>query len=87
MLENLDRLRAAVTFGQPHRPTRDGTALGFINSIESRERRVRALYLDLLGRGPDAGGVAFWADVLLRTGDDVGLAVELAASDEYFARA
>ncbi len=63
------------------------TATSFFNSRESRERRVRLLYLDLLGRGPDAGGLAYWADVLLRTGDDVGLAVELTASDEYFTRA
>lgn len=61
-------------------------ALRFYQSDESRRTRVQRLYQELLGRGTDAGGEAFWAGVLLN-GDDLALAANLAASDEYFNRA
>ena len=63
--------------------TRTQVAAGFYASPESREGRVAALYQQVLGRGPDSGGLSFWAEQLL-TRDDVALAAELAASDEYF---
>ena len=63
--------------------TRGDVAGGFYGSIESRSGRVSQLYRAVLGRGPDAAGQAYWADRLL-TVDDVDLAADLAASDEYF---
>lgn len=65
---------------------RTQVAAGFYASPESREGRVAAMYTQVLGRGPDGGGLVFWAGQLL-TRDDVALAAELAASDEYFRRA
>lgn len=65
------------------RTTSGSIALRFYQSDESRRARVQALYQDLLGRGTDAGGEEFWAGVLLN-GDDLALAANLAASDEYF---
>ena len=58
----------------------------FYQSDESRRTRVQALYQELLGRGTDNGGETFWAGVL-SNGDDLALAANLAASDEYFNRA
>ena len=66
--------------------TRAQVAAGFYSSPESREGRVSDLYRQVLGRGPDAGGLSFWSGQLL-TRDDVALAAELAASDEYFRKA
>lgn len=63
--------------------SRSRVAAGFYGSIESRNGRVAELYQQVLGRGPDAGGLAFWSAQLLSR-DDVALAAELAASDEYF---
>ncbi len=68
------------------RTTSGSVALRFYQSNESRRARVQALYQDLLGRGTDAGGEAFWAGKLLN-GDDLALAANLAASDEYFDKA
>jgi len=61
-------------------------ARGFYASLESRRDRVARLYDRFLGRGPDRAGQAHWADELLRV-DDIVLAVELALSDEFYARA
>jgi len=61
-------------------------ALDFYQSLESRRDRVEALFADLLGRAPDVGGWAYWAGVL-SNGRDLDLAMFLAASDEYVARA
>lgn len=61
-------------------------ALRFYQSEESRRTRVQTLYQDLLGRGTDSSGEAFWAEILLN-GDDLALAANLAASDEYFDKA
>ncbi len=66
--------------------TRGQVAAGFYASPESREGRVTGLYRQVLGRDPDAGGLAYWSQQLLSK-DDVSLAAELAASDEYFRRA
>jgi N-acetylmuramoyl-L-alanine amidase/Domain of unknown function (DUF4214) len=63
--------------------SRTEIASGFYGSIESRSGRVTQLYVSVLGRGPDAAGLGFWADRLLRV-DDVDLAADLAASEEYF---
>ena len=63
--------------------SRSDVASGFYGSIESRLGRVEDLYVSVLGRGPDAAGQAYWADRLLRI-DDVDLAADLAASEEYF---
>lgn len=61
-------------------------ALRFYQSDESRRSRVQALYGRLLGRGTDPAGEDHWAAVLVN-GDDLALAANLAASDEYFDRA
>lgn len=71
----IDRLAAGAD--------RTVTAASFYGAIESRRDRVVATYLAVLGRHPDAGGLAHWADTLLRV-DDVALAAHLAASDEFF---
>jgi hypothetical protein len=63
--------------------SRTEIASGFYGSIESRSGRVTQLYVSVLSRGPDPAGLAFWADRLLRI-DDVDLAADLAASEEYF---
>lgn len=61
-------------------------ALRFYQSDESRRARVQALYLDLLGRSTDRAGEDYWVEVLAN-GDDLALAANLGASDEYFANA
>jgi len=61
-------------------------ALELYQSLESRRDRVEALFRTLLGRAPDAGGWSYWAGVLAN-GRDLDLAMFLAASDEYAARA
>ncbi len=66
--------------------SRDTIAYEFYQSVESRTRRVTALYQQLLGRGPDAAGLQYWVGRLL-DGNDLNLAVALAASPEYRARA
>lgn len=59
---------------------------GFYASEESRRSRVTTLYRDVLGRDPDPGGLSYWAQELL-VRDDVNLAAELAASEEFHANA
>jgi hypothetical protein len=56
---------------------------GFYASIESRRGRVRELYQVVLGREPDRGGLDYWTGRLLDF-DDILLAAELAASDEFY---
>ncbi len=65
---------------------RPWVALQFYQSLESRMTRVRGLYQTLLARDPDPTGWPYWAGVVLTAGD-IELAVNLAASDEYYARA
>lgn len=55
-------------------------------SIESRRSRVAGLYQHLLGRAPEPAGRDYWAARVATQGDLV-LARDLAASDEYGARA
>lgn len=62
-------------------------AVPFYRARETRIARVEALYQKLLGRGADASGLEHWIGVLLRTGNDVDLAVELGSSAEYFQKA
>jgi len=57
-------------------------AAAFSSSIESRRDRVVGLYRDVLDRDPDPNGLGYWAQRLLEI-DDVVLAAELAASDEF----
>jgi len=66
-------------------PRRDA-ALAFYQSLESRQTRVTGLYQALLGRDPDRGGRDHWAGVLA-DGHDLRLSVNLASSEEYYARA
>ena len=47
---------------------------------------MSGLYQALLGRDPDRAGRDHWA-ALLADGHDLRLSVNLATSDEYFARA
>ncbi len=65
---------------------RMSVALPFFQSIESRTKRVAALYESMLGRSADADGLTHWAEQIL-TGGDIVLAADLASSDEYFERA
>lgn len=55
-------------------------------SGEARRHRVADLYHVLLGRGPDEGGLFYWADRLLVV-DAIELASVLASSDEYHSNA
>lgn len=55
-------------------------------SLESRRDRVEVVYQDVLGRPADVGGRDYWAGRIAREGD-IALAVSLAASGEYAARA
>ncbi|MDQ6696199.1 MAG: DUF4214 domain-containing protein, partial [Actinomycetota bacterium] len=64
---------------------RDDVAYAFYQSPESRLDRVTVLYVQLLGRAPDAGGGSFWSLRILAAGD-VALAANLASSDEYYRR-
>ncbi len=68
------------------RTSTGSVALRFYQSDESRRARVQALYRELLGRSTDEGGENFWSNVLAN-GDDLALAANLAASNEYFTNA
>lgn len=59
--------------------------LGLWDSIEFRTKRVASTYQLVLGRNPDPGGRTYWAEQLLRI-DEVRLAANLAASDEFYIR-
>ena len=64
-----------------------GTIAGsFYASLESRHMRVTDLYRALLAREPDQHGLAHWS-ARVRDGRDIELAVVLAVSTEYHARA
>jgi Domain of unknown function (DUF4214) len=65
---------------------RDWVTYNFYQSAETRIRRVEAMYLALLYRGPDAIGWPFWTARVLSTGD-LTLAWEIANSDEYWEKA
>jgi hypothetical protein len=71
---------------ETERVGRHAVAVGFYQSPESRFRRVGVLYTTFLRRSPDETGLRTWSEEILRTGNDVVLALELASSDEYFIR-
>ncbi len=79
-------LRYWVELLQSGRAKPPDVAAGFYASIESRRGRVSSLYDQVLDREPDAEGLGYWAQRLLQI-DDVVLAAELAASDEFHAAA
>ncbi len=72
--------------GQVPIRTRGGVALQIFQSRESAATRVQALYQTLLGRAAEPDGVAFWGPRVVAKGDIV-LAIDLASSAEYLARA
>jgi hypothetical protein len=61
---------------------RSVVAFAIYQSIENRRSRVDRLYVQLLDRGADEAGRAFWADQIERFGD-LALAIFLASSAEY----
>ncbi len=65
---------------------RTTVASTFYQSDESSRTRVKGLYASLLGRGPDASGLTYWAGIIPDHGD-LSLALLLASSKEYAARA
>ncbi len=65
---------------------RDQLALGFYQSPETLRVRIDTLYVDLLGRHAESGGVASWSPFVKSAGDLV-LAAALAASQEYWDKA
>ncbi|HEU5150214.1 MAG TPA: HtaA domain-containing protein [Iamia sp.] len=65
---------------------RGNVALRFYQTPESGRARVAALYAHLLGRTASRPDLDFWAVQVVRRGD-LALAVSLAASPEYQARA
>lgn len=69
-----------------HTLGRTRVATEMFQSLESRRQRVHLVYRDLLGRAGDPDGVDYWAGRITREGD-LALAVSLAASGEYLARA
>jgi hypothetical protein len=66
--------------------TREGVAGEVFGSVESRQRRVTALYERFLARRPEEAGRDYWVDYIAN-GRDIDLALYLAASDEYVERA
>lgn len=52
----------------------------------SHEEFVRRLYLGFLGRQPDAGGYAYWVDVLRRNPDRQRMMSDFLNCTEFFAR-
>ena len=65
---------------------RGNVALRFYQTPESARTRVAGLYDRLLGRAPSGADLAFWSAQVVRRGD-LTLAVSLALSPEYQARA
>lgn len=72
--------------GEIQKIGRGNVARRFYQTRESGGFRVKALYDFLLDRAPSASDVSYWTPVVLRRGD-LTLAVQLAASPEYAARA
>jgi beta-glucanase (GH16 family) len=64
---------------------RDRIATVLWSAPEATGRRVDALYRVLLDRASEPGGRAWWA-TYLATNDDIVLAAQLVASDEYWTR-
>ncbi len=76
----------AYWVGHVPRMGRGWVALQIFQSAESAADRVEALYQALLGRSAEPGAIAFWGPRVVARGD-IALAVDLAASAEYLARA
>lgn len=66
--------------------SRLAAATSFLRSVESRKRRVHALYQRFLGRNADPTGLDRWTRELIN-GDDLALATFLTGSVEYGDRA
>ncbi|HEX6493509.1 MAG TPA: DUF4214 domain-containing protein, partial [Candidatus Dormibacteraeota bacterium] len=63
---------------------RGNVGLAFANSHEYHMDIVASWYQTYLGRGPDAGGQAFWAGYLDQgNSDDAGI-VSVLASPEFY---
>lgn len=60
----------------------DGVGAAFFESEENRNRRVTNLYNDLLCRGTDAAGLAYWAEQI-KNGRDIALSENIAVSTEF----
>lgn len=78
----VQRLSSQLTSGA----SRADVAGSVLNSPEHLNDLVGALYQQLLGRAPDAAGLAFW-EQRLSSGDESAVAAGIAASDEFFSRA
>lgn len=61
-------------------------AASFYRSIESRQDRATVMYERVIGFTPSPESLNYWSNRLLST-DDLGIAVELAASDRFFDQA
>lgn len=77
---------ATYWVGQVPLRGRGWVALQIFQSRESAATRVQALYQTLLGRAAEPSAVAFWGPRVVARGD-IALAVDLASSPEYLARA
>ena len=76
----------AYWVGQVPTRGRGWVALQIFQSRESAATRVQGLYQTLLGRAAEPGAVAFWGPRVVAQGD-IALAIDLASSPEYLARA
>lgn len=65
---------------------RGQVALGFLLSTEHLNERVAGFYRQLLGRGIDVGGQAYWVRILQGGGREEAIIGGIVASDEYFNR-
>lgn len=66
--------------------SREAVAAEVFGSVESRQRRVVALYERFLAREPEDAGREYWVSYIAN-GRDIELALYLAASEEYDDRA
>ncbi len=60
------------------------TTIWTVPSVVS-QKYVTAVYQDVLGRSPDAGGLDYWAHLLDQGKDISGVAESISHSDEYYA--
>jgi hypothetical protein len=61
----------------------EAVALAVAASPEADARAVTAAFQDLLGRGPDAGGLAYWTSAVVRGLQPAQLRAQLASSAEF----
>jgi hypothetical protein len=76
--------RVPYWVGQVAKHGRAYVAKAFSTSLDGRRVRATALYTRLLHKAPTASSRDNWANHLLLE-DEVGLALELAVSDTYYA--